>query len=114
MHWGINPLPLPHHKSTTPSFCQDPIKSENCPSPTFFKVIPPYILVFHEPLPLKIGFFSKPPIKISSLTLSHLLKVTKFLAKISRFKFLVITEKNMFVYKLLLSLNISDFSLFSM
>ena len=29
------------------------------------------------------------------------LKVTKFLAKISQFKFLVMTEKNIFVYKLL-------------
>ena len=40
----------------------------------------------------------------------HLLKVTKFLVKISQFKFLVMTEKNIFVYKHL-SLNISDFSL---
>ena len=45
---------------------------------------------------------------------SHLLKVTKFLVKILKFKFkfLVMTEKNIFVYNLFLSLNISDFSLF--
>ena len=31
---------------------------------------------------------------------SHVLKVTKFLVKISQFKFLVMAEKNIFVYKL--------------
>ena len=30
----------------------------------------------------------------------------------SQFKFLVMTDENIFVYKLLLSLNISDFNLF--
>ena len=43
---------------------------------------------------------------------SYLLKVTKFLGKISQFEFLVMTEKNIFAYKLFLSLNISDFNLF--
>ena len=38
--------------------------------------------------------------------------MTKFLGKISQFEFLVMTEKNIFVYKLLLLLNISDFNLF--
>ena len=47
----------------------------------------------------------------SSLTLSYPLKVTKFLVKISQFEFLVMTEKNIFVYKIFLLLNISDFSL---
>ena len=47
-----------------------------------------------------------------SLTPSHLLKITKFLDEISQFKFLVKADKKIFVYKLLLSLNISDFSLF--
>ena len=42
-------------------------------------------------------------------------KVTKFLVKISKSKFLVMTEKNIFVYKLFfLSLNIPDLSLFFM
>ena len=43
---------------------------------------------------------------------SYLLEVTKSLGKISQFEFLVITEKNIFAYKLFLSLNISDFNLF--
>ena len=45
----------------------------------------------------------------SSLIPSYLLIVTKFLDKISQFEFLVLTEKNIFDYKLFLSLNISDF-----
>ena len=49
-----------------------------------------------------------------ALTQSYLLKVTKFLVKISQFAFLVMSEKNNFAYKLFLSLNISDFSLFFM
>ena len=47
-----------------------------------------------------------------SLTPSHLLKLTKFFVKIYQFKFLLMAEKNIFVYKLFLSLNISDFGLF--
>ena len=46
--------------------------------------------------PLILNFFS-------SLTPSHLLRVTKFLVKISQFKFLVITEKSILVYKLFCS-----------
>ena len=38
---------------------------------------------------------------------SYLLKVTKFLVKISQFELLVLTEKNIFGYKLFLSLSIS-------
>ena len=45
---------------------------------------------------------------------SYILKVTKFLVKISQFEFSVMTEKNIFVYKLFLSLNISDFNIFFM
>ena len=41
----------------------------------------------------------------------QVLKVSKFFVKISKFKFLVMAEKNIFVYKHFLSLNISDFSL---
>ena len=40
---------------------------------------------------------------------SYLSKVTKFFGKIPQFEFLVMTEKNVFGYKLFLSLNISDF-----
>ena len=50
----------------------------------------------------------------SSLIPSYLLQVTKFLGKISQFELLVMTEKNIFAYKLFLSLNISDFNLFFM
>ena len=74
------------------------------------------------PLPSKTppSSFSLCPLKSANcpspnyLTPSHLLKVTKFLVKISQFIFLVMTEKNIFVYKLFLSLDISDFSLFFM
>ena len=53
-------------------------------------------------LPPKVGFFSEPPKywSFSSLIPSYLLKVTEFLVKISQFKFLAMTEKNNFAYKL--------------
>ena len=38
--------------------------------------------------------------------------MTKFLVKLSQFKFLINTDKNIFVYKLFLFLNISDVSFF--
>ena len=57
---------------------------------SFLTEILPYILASRElpPPPLPQNF--------SSLTSSHLLEVTKFLVKIPRFKFLVMTEKNIF------------------
>ena len=57
---------------------------------SFLTEILPYILASRElrPSPLPQNF--------SSLTSSHLLKVTKFLVKIPRFKLLVMTEKNIF------------------
>ena len=45
---------------------------------------------------------------------SYRLKVTKFLGKISQFEFLLMTKKNIFAFKLFLSLNIPDFNLFFM
>ena len=39
---------------------------------------------------------------------------SQILVKICQFKFLVMTEKNIFIYKLFLLLNISGFSLFFM
>ena len=48
----------------------------------------------------------------SSFTPSFLLKATKLLLKISQFEFLVMTEQSVLAYKLFLSLNIPDFSLF--
>ena len=60
---------------------------------------------FCEPAPLKVRLFSEPP-KYQSfppLTPSYLLKVTEFFVKISQFECLVImTEKNIFVYKIFL------------
>ena len=48
------------------------------------------------PWPLRIVEF--PYYKFSSLTPSYLLNVTKFLAKICQFKFLVMVDKHFFVY----------------
>ena len=53
-------------------------------------------------------------VQFSSLIPSYLLKVTKFLGKISQCEFLVMTEKYIFAYNFFLSLNISDFNLFFM
>ena len=54
--------------------------------------------------------FSVKPKKysFSSLIPCYLLKVTKFLHKISQFEFLVMAEKNVFVYKPFSPLNISN------
>ena len=49
-------------------------------------------------------------LKLLSLRPPYLLKITKFLVKTSQFEFLVMTEKNIFAYKLLLSFNISYFN----
>ena len=46
----------------------------------------------------KIKIFQWIPPKLKFFTLSHLLKVTKFLVKISQFEFLVTTEENNFAY----------------
>ena len=59
-----------------------------------------------HPLPLSC----QAPVK--SANCPSRLKVTKFSVKISQFEFLVMPERNIFVYKLFLLLNISDFSLF--
>ena len=68
------------------------LKSTNCASPPPFRQFPPYTLVFREPPP-KNWVFLVNPHNFSSLTPSHLLKVTKFLVKTSQFKFLIMTEK---------------------
>ena len=107
--------PPPPQKHPPPLFlAKTPIEFANCLSPPFLDN-PPYILIFHEPL-LKIGFFSEPQKykSLSFLIISHFLMVNKFLVKISQFEFLVMTERNIFAYKLFLSLNISDFCLFFM
>ena len=107
----------PSFRNTTPSFSSSPppLKSANWPSPTprFFRRFPPIYCFFVNTPPPKNRVFQWTLIifKFFILTPSHLLKVTKFLVKISQFKFLLMTEKNIFVGKLFLSLNISDFSL---
>ena len=104
----------PTNKSTPPLSCQGPpsLKTAKCPSPHFLGNSPLYIVFFRES-PLKSRFFSEPQkfSCFSSLTPCYLLKITKFLVKVSQFEFFGMTEKNVFVYKLFLSLNISDFSL---
>ena len=87
-----SPPPQKHHLLLS---CQAPLplKSVNCPSSDFSE----------NPQNIK---------RFSSLIPSYLLKVTKFLGEISQFEFLVMTEKNIFSYKLSLSLNISDLNLF--
>ena len=64
--------------------------------------------------PLKVKYFSERPkcFSFSSLTSSYCWKGTKFFVKISWFISLVMTEKNIFLYKLFLWLSISDSSLF--
>ena len=104
-------------KNTTPLFLvKHPFKSANCRRLHLFRQSPPLYWFFVNP-PLNSWIFSVNPQSIksfSSLIPSYLLKVPKFLSKISQFEFLVMTEKNIFAYKLFLSLNISDFNLFFM
>ena len=78
------------------------LKSANCPS---------LLLYWFFVNPPKNWIFSVNPhnIKIFHL-LPYLLKVTKFLVKISHFKSFVMIEKNIFVYELFSSLNILDFN----
>ena len=51
---------------------------------------------------------------LNTINTIYFLKVTKFLGKIFQFEFLVMTEKNIFAYKLFVSINISDFTLYFM
>ena len=111
---GVSIPPQKHH----PLFFAKP-PSLNLPAvqAPLFRQCPLYIGFSWSPPPLKVRFFSEPPkcYSFSSLTPSYFLKVTKLLIIISQFEFWVITEKNNFVYKLFLSLNISSgFSLFFM
>ena len=97
VHWGINPPPPPTH----------PLNLQAVQAP-LFKQSPLYIGLSW--IPSKNRIFSEHTSyqNFSSLTLSHLLKVTKIIFKISQFKFLVMADKNIFVYEL------SYFSLFFM
>ena len=110
---GVSTAPS---KTPPPLSCKVPPLNQQTVQALPFWTIPPTILVFREPLPLKVGFFSESPEyqSFSSLISFYLLKVTKFLGKISHFEFSVLTEKNIFAYKLYLPLNISDFNLILM
>ena len=101
----------PPSKTPLPSFLpSSPLKSGNFPSLPFLANLPLYISFSWTPL--KVGSFSETQKYFSLLIPSYLLKVTKFLDKISQFEFLAMREKNIFACKLFLSLNISDFNLF--
>ena len=88
--------------------CQAP------PPPLNLQTVPTPLFKQPPPPPLKVGFLSECPKyqSFSSLTPFYLLKVMKFLVNICQFEFLVMIEKNVFVYKLFLSLNISDLFIF--
>ena len=104
---------------TTPSKTPPPLSCQEPPPPFILQTVqaplfsqsPPLYWFFMTSI-VKIGFFCEPQKyqSFSFLTLSYLLKVTRFLVKTSQFEFLVMIEKNF--YQLFLSLNISDFGLF--
>ena len=89
-----------------------PVNQQTVEAPPFLGNSP-HILVFGDP-PSKSQIFQWTPKVLKFFILNTILsfKVTKFLGTISQFEFLVITEKNIFAYKLFLSLNISDFNSF--
>ena len=72
---------------------------------------PPVYLFVVTPPKNRIFQWNTIVLSFSALDPSYFLKVTKFLVKISQFKFVVITEKHS-VYNLFMVLNISDVSLF--
>ena len=84
----------PHYKTAPPSFAKSPLKSANYSSPSFLGDSPSCPPPLSTPTKKKNRIFQWTPIilKKSLLTLSHLLKVTKFLVEIFQFKFLVMTE----------------------
>ena len=96
VHWGIPPPPPLH-----------PLNLQAVQAP-LFKQSPPYIGLSWTPSKNRIFSEHTSYQNFSSLPLSHLLKVTKIIFKIYQFKFLVMADKNIFVYEL------SYFSLFFM
>ena len=106
---GVSPPPLAS-KKPPPSFLPSPpLKSANCPSPLFRQSPPLYWFSVNPPPPPKSQIFHWTPEILKFFILNnifYLLKVTKSLSKISQFEFLVMTWKNIFAYKLFLSLKI--------
>ena len=99
VHWSITPPSQKHH---LPLSCQAPSLNlqivQALPPP--FQAIPPPDIGFSRN-PLKIGFFHESQkYCFSFLTSSYFYTVIKFSVKISHFEYLVMTEKNIFVYKL--------------
>ena len=107
---GVSTPPQKHHPSLS---CQTLLKFANCPSPTFLGN-PPLYIGFLLPPPPKNQIFqwTSQILKFFIINPILLLKLTKFLVKISQFKVLFMIEKNNFVYWHFLSLSISDFSLY--
>ena len=84
---------MPPSKPPPPlSYKVSPLNLKTVQAPLFKQS--PSTLVFREPS-LKVGFLSDPQKyeSFSSLTLSYLLKVTKFLVELSQFEFLVMQRK---------------------
>ena len=85
VHWVSPPISKSPPHSFLPT---SPLRSTNCPTRSPFRWLHPSILFFCEH-PLKVGIYSESPKcwSFSSLTPSYLLKVTRFLVKISQFEF---------------------------
>ena len=101
-------------KNTTSLFlAKPPLNRRTVQVPPFEAILPLYWFSVTPSLKSDLSVNPQNIKPFKYIKPSYLLKVTKFLGKISQFKFLVMTEKNIFAYKLL-SLNISDFNLFLM
>ena len=97
VHWGINPP----QKHPFPSFLPSPhLNLETVQTLSFLGNPPPLYWFFMTP-PAESRIFQWAPKMLKFLILNTILsftKVTKFLIKISQFEFLVMTEKNIFVF----------------
>ena len=109
VHWGINPTSNPAPTTFLPS---SPLNLQTVQVPlTLFRQSPPVYWFFVKP-PSKTRIFPWTPTpNLLKFFISYLLKVTKFLVKLSQFEFLEKIQR-ILVYRLFLSLNIPDFSLF--
>ena len=108
VHWGINPPPPQKYHPFFLSNSPHPPKPANCPSLPFSGNSPVYIGFSWPPSPpsphppYNLDFSVNPKnIKFFiSFTPTYLLKVSKFLVKISQFEFFVVIEQSILVYKL--------------
>ena len=91
MDWGINPP----KKIPLPSFFPSPLLNLQTVQAPLFRQSPLYI-VFCKPPTFSVNFKNTKVFHHSP----HLLKVAKFLVKISQFEFLVMTEQSILVYVL--------------